>query len=79
MTNSRKTGTVIRILRDKAYGFIKVEGDRDYFFHQSELDGCTLDDLCDGTTEHPSTLVSFTPGTSKSGRLQAQDVKIVAE
>ncbi len=78
MANDRKVGTVIRLLRDKAYGFIKVDGERDYFFHQAELDGCTLDDLSDGT-DAPPTWVTFTVGQGKSGKLQAEDVRIAEQ
>lgn len=80
-SEGRLTGTVVRVLRDKAYGFIKVTGDRDYFFHQNSLEGCTLDDLHDGHdgTDWPPTLVSFTKGQNKKGQLQADDVRIEAE
>lgn len=78
MALDRKRGIVIRILRDKAYGFIKVDGDRDYFFHQTELRDCTLDDLCDGQgLDEAPTAVTFLVGQSKSGRVQAQDVRLV--
>lgn len=79
MANERKTGTVVRILRDKAYGFIKVDGERDIFFHQNSLDGCTLDDLHDGhdESEQKATIVTFTPSQNRQGKPQAEDVRIV--
>ena len=76
MTDDRKTGTIIRILRDKAYGFIKVDGEKDLFFHANDLEGCTIDDLHDGNDSHEATLVSFRVGANKSGRAQAEDVRI---
>jgi cold shock CspA family protein len=79
VANDRKIGTIIRLLRDKAYGFIKVDGDRDYFFHKAELRDCTLDDLHDGTNDAQPTAVSFTVGQSKSGRVQAMDVRLADE
>jgi cold shock CspA family protein len=79
--NDRKTGTIVSILRGKAYGFIKVDGESDIFFHQNSLDGCTLDDLHDGHdgTERPPTIVTFVPSQDRKGRPQADDVRIAAE
>jgi cold shock CspA family protein len=78
--SDRKLGTVVKIFRDKAYGFIKVDGERDIFFHQNNLDGCTLDDLHDlGDPDHPPTIVTFTIGQNRQGKPQADDVQITAE
>lgn len=77
MVGSRKIGQVIRILRDKGYGFIKVDGDRDYFFHMTDLQDCSIDDLQDGTAnEIRPTTVSFTVVQGKQGKLQAEAVRI---
>lgn len=79
MDTTRKTGTVVRILRDKYYGFIKVEGEKDIFFHANALDGCTLDDLHDGYdgSEIRATIVTFLPGQNRQGKPQAEAVRIV--
>jgi cold shock CspA family protein len=76
--DDRKLGTVVRILRDKGYGFIKISGESDVFFHMNALEGCTLDDLHDGHdgTEMPPTIVTFKIGESRKGRRQADDVQI---
>ena len=76
LSSTRKSGVVIRLLRDKAYGFIKVDGEKDYFFHATGLSDCTLDDLHDATGDDQPTAVSFVVGTNKRGQLQAQDVRI---
>ena len=78
MSELRKTGTVISLRRDKAYGFIAVEGEQDYFFHKNALaDGLTLDDLHDGQDDAQPTAVTFVVGTNKTkDKLQAQDVRL---
>lgn len=79
MANERKQGTVIRIVRDKGYGFIQCSDDqRDYFFHFRELIGCTLQELHDGTGEVQPSAVTFSLGVEpKKGRMQAEDVRLV--
>lgn len=78
MAPERKRGTIVRILREKVYGFIHCPADRrDYFFHQTALVGCTLADLRDGSggNEAPSE-VSFLVGKSREGKERAEDVRI---
>lgn len=38
------TGKIARIVRDKGFGFISVQGNKDHFFHKSEC-YCNFDDL----------------------------------
>ena len=39
----------IKTLTDKGFGFISVEDEEDdFFFHQSELDGISYDELAEG-------------------------------
>lgn len=43
-----QTGTIAR-KTDRGYGFISVEGrEKDLFFHASELNGVTYDELVEG-------------------------------
>lgn len=43
------TGTIKRLVRDKGFGFIKGEGDEEYFFHKSGLArGLDFDTLAEG-------------------------------
>ena len=44
-------GIIKKLLRDKNFGFISVEGEeRDLFFHASELDGVSFEELQEGDT-----------------------------
>ncbi len=71
VNDRRQSGTVIRILRDKAYGFIKVEGEKDVFFHASGLDNCTIDDLEEGMQ------VTFAVGQNRQGKKQAEELRVL--
>ena len=43
------TGKIARLVKDKGFGFIKVEGrEKDLFFHSNSLIGVTFDELKDG-------------------------------
>src|ERR1700750_2778723 len=42
------TGTIRTIRADKGFGFIKDDGGKDYFFHQSAVYGEGLQDLREG-------------------------------
>lgn len=42
-------GRIARMVKDKGFGFIEVEGQRgDYFFHHSALRNANFDDLVSG-------------------------------
>jgi cold shock protein len=42
-------GTIARLISDKGFGFIKVDGmEKDLFFHSNELVGCTFESLREG-------------------------------
>jgi CspA family cold shock protein len=72
MSDDRKEGTIRRLFPDKVYGFICCPLDqRDYFFHQAQLDDCTFGQLKEGD------VVTFTVGQSPKGRgIEAQDVRL---
>ncbi len=40
-------GRIARLRRSGACGFIRIPDGRDVFFHASDLDGMTFDDLAD--------------------------------
>ncbi len=40
-------GTIVRVVRDKGFGFIREEGGRELFFHRSSVQG-SFDDLREG-------------------------------
>jgi cold shock protein len=44
------TGTIRTLRTDKGFGFIKTEGGKEYFFHQSAIYGEGIDDLREGDT-----------------------------
>lgn len=53
-------GTIKR-LTDKGFGFISVGGDKDLFFHHSNVEGVAYDDLREGQT------VTYEPGQGPKG------------
>jgi CspA family cold shock protein len=64
-------GTIKR-LTDKGFGFIEFEGggDKDMFFHNSNLEGVSYDELQEGQR------VSFTEGQGPKGP-RAENVKLI--
>lgn len=47
----KKEGTIVRLIADKGYGFIRIEGEnngKDLFFHSHELQNVNFDDLREG-------------------------------
>ena len=60
-------GTIKR-LTDKGFGFIDIGGDKDMFFHSSNLDGVSYDELQTGQR------VSYTEGSGPKGP-RAENVK----
>ena len=56
------TGTIKKVTRDRAFGFIRAEDGVDYFFHASELHGgIVFEDIREGEA------VVFEPSTSAKG------------
>jgi cold shock protein len=41
-------GTVVRLVRDRGFGFVKTESGKEIFFHHSTLPGGVFDALTDG-------------------------------
>lgn len=62
-------GTIKR-LTDKGFGFIDIGGDKDLFFHSSDLQGVSYEELREGQR------VSFTEGQGPKGP-RAENVKPV--
>ena len=58
----------IKKLTDKGYGFIQTDGGADMFFHSSNLDGVSYDQLFEGQR------VSYTDGQGPKGP-RAENVK----
>jgi cold shock CspA family protein len=65
----RLTGTIVRWLPDKGFGFIQDPQGTQYFFHRS-----SVRDISSASTEvHQNQAVSFVPGNSPKGP-RAEDV-----
>ena len=55
-------GTIKKLTKDRAYGFIRGEDGSEYFFHQSELrGGLVFEDIREGET------VVFEPRQTEKG------------
>lgn len=68
--DERKEGTVARLFPDRVFGFIHCPTeDRDYFFHQAQLENCPFSKL------QPGDAVSFLVGTGPNGKIEAQEVR----
>ncbi|MDD4319623.1 MAG: cold shock domain-containing protein [Candidatus Peribacteraceae bacterium] len=65
------TGTIKKLIADKGFGFIAVDGKGDLFFHSSEVQDASFDDLREGQT------VEFNEGSGPKGP-RAEQVKVVA-
>jgi len=59
----------IKKLTDKGFGFINTGGSKDLFFHSSNLEGVSFDDLREGDT------VTFTEAQGEKGPC-AHNVKV---
>jgi len=60
----------IKKLTDKGFGFIDMENGEDMFFHHSNLEGVSYDDLQEGQR------VSFDKGQGPKGP-RAENVKVI--
>lgn len=69
------TGRIARLVFDKGFGFIEIDGERtttsDVFFHRSEVKDARFESLAIGMR------VSFTLGSGPKGA-RAEDVRIGA-
>ena len=45
---STSNGTIKRLVRDKGFGFISTPSGTDMFFHMSNLDGVSFEELREG-------------------------------
>lgn len=60
-------GTVIRLVKDKPFGFIRGEDENEYFFHSSSVKNGSFNDVKYGQS------VEFEPSEGEKG-LRAEDV-----
>lgn len=60
------TGTVVRLFREKAFGFITSEDGQEFFFHRSAAEA--FDQLTEGDA------VRFVPGQGPKG-LRAENIE----
>lgn len=66
----RKSGSIARLFPDRVFGFVHCPADqRDYFFHQAQLDNCTFGELHDGDR------LTFVVGEGPKG-IEAQEVRL---
>ncbi len=63
------TGTIKTLRADKGFGFIKEEGGREFFFHQSAIYGESINDLREGDG------VTFELGPEGPKGPRAEDVR----
>ena len=69
-TGGTMTGTIRTLRVDKGFGFIKDAGGKEYFFHQSAVQGEGLNDLREGDS------VEFEVGQGPKGP-RAENVKLL--
>jgi CspA family cold shock protein len=62
-------GTIARLM-DRGFGFIKTEGEGDFFFHRNELEGVEFNNLNEGQE------VEFEKGQGRDGRPAAVKVRL---
>ena len=62
-------GTIKRLM-DRGFGFIKIEGETDFFFHSSDLEGVEFNSLSEGQE------VEFEKGQGSDGRPKANKVRL---
>jgi cold shock protein len=68
MSSPRLSGTIIRLMADKGFGFLADEAGVEYFFHRSAVSGSF-----DALTLHQP--ITFTPNKSPKGP-RAEDVEV---
>lgn len=68
--DERKIGTIARMFPDRVFGFIHCPAeDRDYFFHQAQLENVPFSKL------QPGDAVSFLSGIGPNGKVEAQEIR----
>ena len=69
------TGTIKRIVRDRGFGFIQVDGETaEVFFHSNDVEQPTFDELNEGQTVEFET----EPDPRQPDRSRAAHVKLVS-
>lgn len=58
---NRLQGTITRLVPERGFGFILGPENEDYFFHQSDIENCSLQQLAPGDP------VSFDPTSTPKG------------
>jgi len=67
-------GKIVRMVRDRGFGFIRVEDGKEVFFHHSAVQDGVFDSMSEGGA------VEFEMGRdSNSARERAINVRVVAE
>ena len=63
-------GTIKRLIKDRGFGFIKIEQGKDLFFHRNQLQGVAYHSLREGQQ------VEFEVEKGPSGRSKAIKVRL---
>lgn len=65
------TGQIIRLIRDRGFGFLRAEDGREIFFHRTELQDASFDAL------RGDEKVEYDMGTdARSGRERAVNLRV---
>lgn len=65
------TGQIVRLVRERGFGFLRTESGQEVFFHRSELQDTSFDALRGDET------VEFDMGTdARSGRERAVNLRV---
>lgn len=72
---TRIQGVVVRILKDKGFGFIRIDEGAEYFFHMSNCDPGTWEEITAQPKDGIGTPITFEPTTTAKG-LRALAVQI---
>ena len=66
------TGQIIRLIRERGFGFLKAQDGREVFFHRTELQGTSFDAL------RGDEQVEYDMGTdARSGRERAVNLRVI--
>ena len=50
MQNTQQTGSIVRLVRDRGFGFIRLPDGQEIFFHATGTVGTPFDSLSEGQT-----------------------------